>query len=64
MVKMGRPATGQTKVMGFRPPKPLRDEFEELAKADGHTPSAALVEAMHDWIKKKRRERAASEPAE
>lgn len=54
---MGRPATGQTKVMGFRPPKPLRDEFEELAAAEERTPSDALVEAMHDWIKKKRRER-------
>lgn len=54
---MGRPATGQTKVMGFRPPKPLRDEFETLAKAEDRSPSDALVEAMHDWVKKKRRER-------
>lgn len=63
---MGRPATGQTKVMGFRPPKPLRDEFEELATADGRTASDALIEAMHDWVAKKRRERAraqSSEPA-
>ncbi|MFF6966336.1 hypothetical protein [Streptomyces anthocyanicus] len=55
---MGRPATGQTKVMGFRPPKPLRDEFEQLAKSEERSPSDALIEAMHDWIKKKRRERA------
>jgi hypothetical protein len=55
---MGRPATGQTKVMGFRPPKPLRDEFEQLAADEERTPSDALVEAMHDWIKKKQRERA------
>lgn len=54
---MGRPATGKTKVMGFRPPKPLRDEFEQLAAAEDRTPSDALIEAMHDWIKKKRRER-------
>lgn len=54
---MGRPATGQTKVMGFRPPKPLRDEFEALAKTEERSPSDALVEAMHDWVKKKRRER-------
>lgn len=53
---MGRPATGQTKVMGFRPPKPLRDEFEQIAAAEERTPSDALIEAMHDWIKKKRRE--------
>lgn len=52
---MGRPATGKTKVMGFRPPKPLRDEFEQLAAAEDRSPSDALVEAMHDWVKKKRR---------
>lgn len=57
---MGRPATGQTKVMGFRPPKPLRDEFEALAADEERAPSDALIEAMHDWIKKKRRERATS----
>lgn len=60
---MGRPATGQTKVMGFRPPKPLRDEFEQLASAEERSPSDALIEAMHDWVKKKRRERATEEPA-
>jgi hypothetical protein len=43
---MGRPATGQTKVMGFRPPKPLRDEFEALAEAEDRTPSDALVEVV------------------
>lgn len=53
---MGRPATGQTKVMGFRPPKPLRHEFERLAEAEGRTPSDALIEAMHDWIEKKERQ--------
>lgn len=56
---MGRPATGQTKVMGFRPPKPLRDEFEAFAKLEERSPSDALIEAMHDWVKKKRREREA-----
>ncbi|MFF6794295.1 hypothetical protein ACFY9C_35095 [Streptomyces filamentosus] len=62
---MGRPATGQTRVMGFRPPKPLRDEFEALAKAEERSPSDALVEAMHDWVKKKKRERdSAPRPAE
>lgn len=59
---VGRPATGQTKVMGFRPPKPLRDEFEEPATADGRTPSDALIEAMDDWVEKKRRERARAQP--
>lgn len=57
---MGRPATGKTKVMGFRPPKPLRDRFEQLAEAEERTPSDALVEAMHDWVKKKERERGAT----
>lgn len=41
--------------MGFRPPKDIRDGFEEIAKAEGRTPSDALIEAMHDWVKKKRR---------
>ena len=57
---MGRPATGKTKVMGFRPPKPLRDRFEQLATAEERTPSDALVEAMHDWVKKKEREHGAA----
>ncbi|MFI0742667.1 hypothetical protein ACH4PU_31990 [Streptomyces sp. NPDC021100] len=64
---MGRPATGQTKVMGFRPPKALREEFEALAEAEGRTPSDALIEAMHDWVDKKRRQRRAEDaptPAE
>ncbi|WP_327071915.1 hypothetical protein [Kitasatospora sp. NBC_01302] len=45
--------------MGFRPPKALREEFEGLAAAEQRTPSDALIEAMHDWVKKKRRERPA-----
>lgn len=61
---MGRPATGQTKVMGFRPPKPLRDEFEALAEAEGRTPSDALIEAMHDWLRKKRGHAMARQPEE
>jgi hypothetical protein len=60
---MGRPATGQTKVMGFRPPKPLRDEFEALAEAEERSATDALIEAMHDWIKKKRREHGSQPPA-
>jgi hypothetical protein len=50
--------------MGFRPPKPLRDEFEALAESEERTPSDALIEAMHDWIKKKRREHGSRPPAE
>jgi hypothetical protein len=52
---MGRPATGETRVMGFRPPEALRTEFEQLAKAERRTPSDALIEAMHDWVAKRRR---------
>ncbi|MFD3779790.1 hypothetical protein [Streptomyces sp. NPDC058612] len=58
---MGRPATGQTKIMGFRPPKPLRDEFEALAETEGRTPSDALIEAMHDWVSKTRRKHGADD---
>lgn len=56
----GRPATGPTRVMGFRPDPKLRAEFEALAKREGRSPSDALVEAMHDWVKKKERERGVS----
>ena len=54
MAKTGRPATGQTRIMGFRPPEPLRAEFEKLAKDQGRTPSDALIEAMHLWLDKYR----------
>lgn len=50
MPSTGRPATGETRVMGFRPPEPLRAEFEQLARDQGRTPSDALIEAMHLWI--------------
>ena len=60
---VGRPRTGKTKVMGFRPPKPLRDRFEALAGIEERTPSDALVEAMHDWVKKKEREHGAGDTA-
>jgi hypothetical protein len=36
--------------MGFRPPEPLRTEFETRAKELGRTPSDALIEAMHLWL--------------
>lgn len=51
--RRGRPATGQTPVMSFRPPTALRQEFEQLAKAEGRKYSDALTEAMHDWVKKR-----------
>jgi hypothetical protein len=54
---MARPATGQTPVVTFRPPQQLRDDFDQEAKASGRTRSDALIEAMHDWLKKRQRER-------
>lgn len=52
----GRPATGQTPVKSFRPPPALWAELEQLAAAEGRKTSDALVEAVHDWVRKKRRE--------
>jgi hypothetical protein len=57
---MARPATGQTPVVTFRPPQQLRDEFDQEAKASGRTRSDALIEAMHDWLRKRQRERPVS----
>jgi hypothetical protein len=38
-------------------PRPARDweEFVNLAEAEGRKHSDALIEAVHDWVKKKRR---------
>jgi hypothetical protein len=60
---MARPATGQTPVKTFRPPGPLWNEVEEIAAAEGRKNSDAVIEALHDWVKKKRREHAAAERA-
>jgi len=47
---MGRPATGKSPSVSFRPPKPLLARFEELLA--GRNRSDALAEAMHLWIEK------------
>ncbi|MCP3820045.1 ribbon-helix-helix domain-containing protein [Streptomyces sp. A3M-1-3] len=60
----GRPATGRTPVISFRPPTPLREELDELATAEGRDRSDVLIEAVHDWVRKKRREQATSRPAD
>lgn len=52
----GRPATGQTPPISFRPPVALREELDKLAKELGRDRSDVLIEAVHDWVKKKRRE--------
>lgn len=57
---MARPATGQTPVRAFRPPGPLWKEVEELAAAEGRNNSDVVIEALHDWVRKKRREQAAA----
>lgn len=54
----GRPATGQTPVISFRPPVALRKELDEL-RGDRDR-SDVLIEAVHDWVRKKRREQAAN----
>lgn len=52
----GRPATGQTPVKSFRPPPALWSELEAIAAAEGRRSSDVLIEAVHDWVKKKHRE--------
>jgi Arc/MetJ-type ribon-helix-helix transcriptional regulator len=54
---MARPATGQTPPISFRPPEKLREEFDAEVKASGRNRSDVLIEAMHDWLRKRRRER-------
>lgn len=56
---MARPATGQTPPISFRPPQKLREEFDEEVKASGRNRSDVLIEAMHDWLRKRHRERPA-----
>lgn len=53
---MARPATGQTPVKTFRPPKPLWNEVMQYVKAEGRPYGDVIIEALHDWLKKKHRE--------
>ncbi|MFF4645002.1 hypothetical protein [Streptomyces sp. NPDC001389] len=55
-VMAGRPATGQTPVKSFRPPPALWAELERIAVIEGRKTSEVLVEAAHDWVRKKIRE--------
>jgi hypothetical protein len=41
------------------PPEKLREEFDDEVRATGRNRSDVLIEAMHDWLKKRRRERPA-----
>lgn len=56
----GRPATGQTPVVTFRPPTPLREALDAEVELAGRSRSDVLIEAVHDWIAKRRRERGAA----
>ncbi len=58
---VGRPATGQTPPISFRPPVALREELDTLAKAEGRDRSDVLIEAVHDWVRKKKRDRSKAE---
>ncbi|WP_329368670.1 hypothetical protein OG896_24395 [Streptomyces sp. NBC_00669] len=52
---MARPKTGQTPPISFRPPAPVRDDFDARTQVAKRDRSDALIEAMHDWIKKQDR---------
>lgn len=56
----GRPATGQTPVITVRIPPELHAELKRIAKEEGRSVSSLLIEAMHDRVNRKRRERPAS----
>jgi len=55
--KGGRPATGQTPVITVRIPSDLHAELKRIAAEEGRSVSSILIEAMHDCVTKKRRER-------
>jgi hypothetical protein len=55
----GRPKTGQKPVKSFRPPEALWEEVEKIADAEGRKHSDLVIEALHDLVKKKRRDKGA-----
>ncbi|MFD7016160.1 ribbon-helix-helix domain-containing protein [Streptomyces sp. NPDC059928] len=55
---MGRPATGQTPPISFRPPQQLLKEFDETIEA-GRSRSDVLIELMHERINRTRHKKAA-----
>lgn len=55
---MARPKTGETPGKTFRPPKPLWDEVMKHATAEQRPYADVIIEALHDWLRKKDRERA------
>jgi hypothetical protein len=57
---MGRPPTGTSPSVSFRPPRPLLDRFEALL--DGRKRSDALIEAMHLWVEQREQRQAPDDP--
>ena len=53
----GRPATGQTPVVTVRIPPDLFAELKRIAEEERRSVSSLLIEAMHDWVTKKHREK-------
>lgn len=60
---MARPKTGQTPVKTFRPPIPLWAQVMKHVEAEQRAYGDVVVEALHDWLRKKDREQAAAERA-
>ncbi|WP_105973674.1 ribbon-helix-helix domain-containing protein [Streptomyces geranii] len=56
----GRPATGQTPPVSFRPPPQLLKEFDATIE-EGRSRSDVLIELMHERINKKQREQPTAE---
>ncbi len=56
----GRPKTGQKPIVSFRPPEPLLKEFDHYVEAEGGSRTDILTSLMHDWVKKKRRDKPAN----
>ena len=54
---MARPKTGQTPVKTFRPPEPLWNEVMKYVEAEKRPYADVLIEALHDWLRKKDRQR-------
>lgn len=54
----GRPATGQTPPISFRPPKQLLKEFDETIEP-GRSRSDVLIELMHERVARKHRKQSA-----
>lgn len=55
--KMGRPVSpdGRAVVVAVSVPKSLADELDAAVKAQGVSKSAAVVDALRAWLKRKKR---------